>query len=118
MVTQASNHELINYIDDNAFLRHLLAHMERNIQDVFIEIVYSFAHLPLSANECLWYYISLRRWGVVLCNLMLGTGTEVNLLSYDRNNNKRNIFMKQTSTRKFLRQQKFSRKFHRKPAKI
>jgi hypothetical protein len=46
MGTQASNHELINYIDDNAFLRHLLAHMERNIQDIFTEIAYSFAHLP------------------------------------------------------------------------
>jgi hypothetical protein len=39
-------HGVISYIDDNAFLKHLLAPLERETQNVFSGIVCSFAHLP------------------------------------------------------------------------
>jgi hypothetical protein len=47
-----SQHRLINYTDDNASLKHFLATMEWETQDVFSGIVCSFAHLQLSAKEC------------------------------------------------------------------
>jgi hypothetical protein len=53
------SHGLISYKDDNAFINHMFARLERKNWHVFSGFVCNFGHLPLSANECVKVFLSL-----------------------------------------------------------